>query len=272
MADAMPVASVLTILAAWFAAAALTAATVSALANALKRERRPLSERRRRRLRATASQALLLAAAVTGAALTSVPQDWQPLPLVFLLAALALGCDAMPLTLGRYRFTGGFVAIVLAMALLGPAPAVAIGVLCAGVDAARTRPDLGYLLNNLAAYATFALAGGLTLAAVDGPVLLAVACVGVAVAVNLLNFLVIAAHAAIRDGDPLLRAFRTTWLPVLNWEVATALVAGATVYGYAAIGPVVVAGFAISLAILQIVAARIAAASADPARHILKTP
>ena len=262
---------VLTVLAAWLGAAVITAALISVCARTLSGKRPSLSERARRRRRATRSQAVLLAVAVALAASLSRPEDWQPFSLVLLLGALAVASDAVPLTIGRYRFTGGFVAIVLAMALLGPAPAVAIGVVCAGLDAMLTRPPFAYLLNNLAAYATFPLVGGFVLAQIDGAVALAVGCAAVAVAVNLLNFLIIAGHTAMRDGDSLRRAVREAWLPVLEWEVATGAVAALTVYGYTAIGPVVVAGFAISLAILQMLAARLASA-ADAPPHILKTP
>ena len=253
------------LLAVWCAVALLLAVLWSAVATALKGQR-VLSERARRRRRATWSQAALLAVAVAAAAAQSTPDDWAPLTLVFLLGALALGSDALPLTVGRYRFTGAFVAIVIAMALLGPAPAVAIGVLCAGVDAARTRPPLGYLLNNLAAYAAFPLAGAFALSPFTDPLALALAALAVTVGVNLLNFLVIAGHARMRDGDPLLRAVRQTWLPVLPWEAATAVVAAATIYGYATVGPVAVAAFAISLAILQLVAVRLAAVTPAGAR------
>ena len=56
-------------------------------------------------------------------------------------------------------------AIVLAMALLGPAPAVAIGVLSVLVDQLRARNPLPRLITNLATFATFPLIGGLLIEA-----------------------------------------------------------------------------------------------------------
>ena len=58
-----------------------------------------------------------------------------------MLAVLAWGSDFLTLETKRARISGSFLGLVLAMALLGPAPAVAIGLGCALVDAlhARTR-------------------------------------------------------------------------------------------------------------------------------------
>ena len=49
------------------------------------------------------------------------------------------------------------------MALLGPAPAVAMGLACASVDAVRGRIRGSLLLSNLATYAFFPLLGGVIL-------------------------------------------------------------------------------------------------------------
>ena len=51
--------------------------------------------------------------------------------------------------------------MVLAMALLGPAPAVALAVACALVDARRRAALVDRALVNIATFATFPLVGGL---------------------------------------------------------------------------------------------------------------
>ena len=61
------------------------------------------------------------------------------------------------------RLSGSFLSIVLAMALLGPAPAAALGVGCALVDACVSRRSLDRALVNIATYATFPLVGGLAI-------------------------------------------------------------------------------------------------------------
>src|SRR5215212_9135295 len=109
------------------------------------------------------SQLALLVASCGVAALTSRAADWREIPLVLLLAGLALVSDALAIEARGQRLSGSFIALVLAMAFLGPAPAVAIGLLTILVDVVRTRwrGDWVRLLTNLAAYATFPLVGAL---------------------------------------------------------------------------------------------------------------
>lgn len=247
------------ILAAWFAVSCSVLALWSMLPRAhagARRRRAPVGGRRR----AVATQGLLLAASCIGAIVAHRPADWDPGALVIVLAALALAGDAAPLSVGRYRFSSAFLAIVLAMALLGPAPAVFIGLICAGVDAVRSRTRGSWLLNNLAAYAAFPLIGALALQPLAGasPLALAVATACVAVGANFLNFVVIAEHARTLRGDRVGEAIRAVWLPVLPWEVATAVLTGLTVAGYVLLGPAAVAVFALAVTSLHVVAARIA--------------
>ena len=72
------------------------------------------------------AQAVLLGLAVLAAALFSTSADWEPTDLVALLFVLAVGSDMLTVEVRGLRVSGSFLAIVLAMALLGPAPAVAI--------------------------------------------------------------------------------------------------------------------------------------------------
>ncbi len=104
-------------------------------------------------------QAVLLTLVVASAALLSDASQWEDLALVGLLAVLVLGSDFIVLDAKRFRIGGSFLGIVLAMALLGPAPAVALGIASSAADALRSRPRGTYLLNNLVTYATFPLLG-----------------------------------------------------------------------------------------------------------------
>lgn len=246
-------------LAAWLGVSVLVAGGWVLAAHRL---RSPIDAVARHRRQVMTAQALVLAASVFAAAALSPATDWQPAELVVVLTAFALASDAVPVPVGRFRFSGAFVAIVLAMALLGPGPAVAIGLICALVDALRSRPPLPYLLNNLATYAAFPLLGGLALGALADapPAPFAVAVGVVAVLANLLNFVLVAGHAAALDPtrDTLLPAIRRTWLPLIPWELATAAFVGAAAYGYATAGEIVVAACAVGLVALQVmlVAAR----------------
>src|SRR4051812_33514346 len=121
-----------------------------------------------RRTSTTVVAALLLCAGVIGAVASSRASDWHPLPLVVLLVVLAHGSELMTLDMRGVRMSGSFLAFVLAMALLGPAPAVAISLSCAVVDALLTRRSPDRALLNFAMYATYPLAGGLAIVAVAG--------------------------------------------------------------------------------------------------------
>ena len=81
-----------------------------------------------RRLILSALAAAVLAAAGACAVLTSSADDWRPLSLVGLLFVLAAGSEVMGFETRGLRLSGSFVALVLAMALLGPAPACALAV------------------------------------------------------------------------------------------------------------------------------------------------
>src|SRR3954447_13975446 len=114
------------------------------------------------RLRLTAmGHVVLLIAAGTVALASSTAQDWQPIELVFLLLVLAIGSDALTIDFRGIRISGSFLAIVLAMALLGPAPAAAIGVLATTVDALLTPRPWQRTLSNFAVWASFPVVGGL---------------------------------------------------------------------------------------------------------------
>jgi len=97
-----------------------------------------------------ASQSLILAASVAGAVLTTRSADWQPVGLVILLAILAVTSDALAIDARGQRLSGSFIALVLAMALLGTVPAWAMGLAAILVDAARSRRSTLYVLNHLA--------------------------------------------------------------------------------------------------------------------------
>src|SRR4051794_17803874 len=132
-----------------------------------RRPPRARSLREGRRRATVLAQGALLAAAVVATVLVSEADQWTPLAMVGLLAVLVLGSDFIALDAKRFRIGGSFLGIVLAMATLGPAPAVALGLAATLVDGLRSRPRPRgtYLLNNLATHATFPLLGGLALTA-----------------------------------------------------------------------------------------------------------
>jgi len=214
-----------------------------------------LSESRRQAV--AIAQALLLVAVVAAAALLSTPEQWRPGALVGLLVVLILGSDFIVLDAKRFRIGGSFLGIVLAMAVLGPAPAVAMGIAAAAADAARSRPRGIYLLNNIVTYATFPLLGALALQwlretdAADGGGF-AIAVFVVFIAANLLNFAMIAGHTVLLRGGSLVAMFRSVYLPVLPWELATASLTAMAVYGFELYGPSTIGLFALALGVCQL--------------------
>ena len=170
----------------------------------------------------------LLACAV--AAATSQAADWQPPELFAVLLALALGSDLLAIRHKVQRISGSFLAIVLAMALLGPAPAVAIGLVSVAVDQLRARNPTPRFITNLATYATFPLIGGLLLQGAadalglqEDDIGYAVLILGAFLVSNLLNFLGIAGDYVFHNRGSLAHEFRTIFVPVLPSATVGAL-------------------------------------------------
>src|ERR1700759_3077493 len=93
----------------------------------------------KRRTSLTLVAGALLALSSCAAVASSRAADWRPLPLLVLLFVLAVARDLVIVETRNLRLSGAFLALVLAMALLGPAPAAAIGAASAAIDAVRSR-------------------------------------------------------------------------------------------------------------------------------------
>jgi putative nucleotidyltransferase with HDIG domain len=211
------------------------------------------SEGRRRAI--VVAQAVLLVAVVVTAAAVSTADQWRPLPMVGLLAVLVLGSDFLVLDAKRFRIGGSFLGIVLAAAVLGPTPAVALGIAATAADAVRSRPRGTYLLNNLVTYATFPLVAGLVLTGLHRDVErggFALAVFAVFMLVNVLNFAMIAGHTVLLRGGSLWQMLRTVYWPVLPWELATASITAMAVYGFELYGAGIVGIFALALGVCQL--------------------
>ena len=210
-----------------------------------------------RRRAMVVGQAVLLTLVIVSAVLLSDAGQWDDAALVGLLAVLVLGSDFIVLDAKRFRIGGSFLGIVLAMALLGPAPAVALGIASSAADALRSRPRGTYLLNNFVTYATFPLLGGVALtwlresgtADEEG---FALAVFVVFVAANVLNFAMIAGHTVFLRGGSLLNLFKTVYRPVLPWELATASLTAMAVYGFELYGVRMIGLFALALGVCQL--------------------
>ena len=201
-----------------------------------------------------AGQAALTAGSAVGAVVLSDAGDWRPLALFFLLLVLAVVSEGFRLETKTFHISAAFLSLVLAMTLLGPAPAAVLGVTVMGVNALRRRAKWRHTLANVSTYAFFPLLGGAIFEAINGPALLnsnaalyILAVFALFMAMNILNFLLIAADIAVVDGQPIPSSLRNIYLPVVPVEFATGLLTAGVAFGYqnrnlAAIGLLAVVG------------------------------
>ena len=186
--------------------------------------------------------AVILAAAMAAAVATSRAEDWAPLSLLGLLFVLAASSELLGFRVRGLELSGAFLSIVLAMALLGPAPAVALAVGCALVDTAVARRSLDSSIINIATYATFALVGGLAIHWLAGdfnpdsgdPLWFAAVVLFTFLAANTLNFLMVAA-AVCFYGTPA-RDLGRSFVTALPSEFATGLLTASVAFTYGHLG------------------------------------
>jgi putative nucleotidyltransferase with HDIG domain len=184
-------------------------------------------------------QSLLLAGSLIAAILLSKAEDWQPLSLFGLLLVLAVTSAAFRLETARFTVSAAFLSLVLAMTLLGPAPAAFLGVLSMGIDDLRRRKSWRHALVNSSTYACFPLLGGWAFAVIGGPgfldsdpALYILAVFALFLLTNVLNFLMVAVDIAIVDGKRIVDGLRYVYLPVLPVEFATGLLTAGVAFTY----------------------------------------
>ncbi|HYM59190.1 MAG TPA: hypothetical protein VES79_14610, partial [Solirubrobacteraceae bacterium] len=204
------------------------------------------------------AEAMLFVVAVGASAATSQAEDWSPPGLVLILLGLTLVSDALAVRHRSQRISGSFLGLVLAMALLGPAPAVAIGVVSTLVDHVRARLPLPKLITNLATYATFPLVGALLIERLTAirdlesdDVSFALVVFGAFMVANFLNFAMIAGDYVFHQGDSFARQFRTIFVPVLPSGVVSALLTVSVAVLYREVGLAALALFALVLVVFQ---------------------
>ena len=190
----------------------------------------------------------LLSVTVAGAALSSRAADWRPLWLFVTLAILGVIGDRVHAYTGRMRLSAGLTIVALAMALLGPAPAVLICFIsrisqAIQTDGLRLRGRRLALVWNLGMYIDVLLGSLAIRAAVDAGVARGSAAFALVVAVvvsaaNVLNFLLAAIWIRVHIGTPMRVQFRQSFVPALPWITAPNLLAGALATFYVRAGGV----------------------------------
>lgn len=189
----------------------------------------------------------ILTASLAAAVAARDVGHWDPVMWAILLA-IVLGADFLPAReTERMQVSGNFLGLLLAMSLLGPTAAAAIGLISSVVDTLRLSSSerrAASVLNNLATFTAFPVAGGLTIAAVahefqvtiQDPEFLVAMTAGFIVASGI-NFATFAITNRVLNGEPIGEQFRAIIVPLLPSDATMLLLAGIIVYAEAHIGP-----------------------------------
>jgi putative nucleotidyltransferase with HDIG domain len=211
-----------------------------------------------------AFEVALLGAVLAVTARTARLDDWQPSYLVVFLFGLTAIGQRLIVQVGKGQLTGAFIALVLAMSLLGPAPAMSFGVAVIVVSSVRRRLPWELALNNVLTLATYPFVGAMTMRLAFGDVhdphnvattrgvtfaLLVFAVFMVALVVN---FGLIALHYKLTEGRSLIRQTRELFIPFLPGETAAAALAATLAVAYTNLGFPVLLGAVLVLVIFQV--------------------
>ena len=204
-----------------------------------------------------AGSLVLFAAAVATTLVVSRTADWRPFEVFVILLAIAVVSEAFPLEFRGLRISGSFLAVVLAIVLLGPAPAVVIGLATVLADEVRSRAPSYSAAINLATYSVFPLVGGLIMRGIYAGadprgVYLALVVLVLFLVLNLFNFAMVAVAVNASFGAAGKRTFRSAFLPVLPAEFATGLLTAAIAVSYEEIGVAVLGLLAVVGLVFQI--------------------
>jgi putative nucleotidyltransferase with HDIG domain len=182
---------------------------------------------------------------------------WDP-ALLLILAPLVVLADLLEVRLASMRVSGGFLGLILAAAILGPAQASLLAILSTLIDTVHRRPMKVWVAVNFAAFAVFPLVGGLVMQALAGAMSVTIAdpefgipIVAGATVATVSNFFISATAGKIVDGDHIVDEFRKIFIPLLPSEGAMVLLTSLIVFAYAHTG-VVMLGMLVALFFLYI--------------------
>jgi putative nucleotidyltransferase with HDIG domain len=206
--------------------------------------------------------AINLVALGVGAYFVFADLNWHTLdlPLLVALAACAIASDLQAMRTGavKVRVSGSFLALIMAMVFLGPAPAAVLGVITVAVGWFASREEPHYLLSNLAIYCCVPLVGASVFAHASANLGLAPEDAGYYLLVFglfffalTLNFTWVAAYISRSTGEPFLQLARRALPPVLPSELVSAVFAVGLVKFYESLGIVALVFFALLLGTFQ---------------------
>jgi putative nucleotidyltransferase with HDIG domain len=201
-------------------------------------------------------QFALLGAGLLTAVLTSRDSDWHPIGLLVGLGLLMVVSEALAIEARSLRLSGGFMAIVLAMALLGPAPALMLTMLSQLFDALRRRLPWELRLANVSCMAVYPVVGGLLVRAFDLPDLkdldFGLGVFLVFFIANTINFLLIAVPYRLTHGASLRHQILKMFVPMLPAEATAGALTVAVAVTYREVGAAALATLAIVLFLFQV--------------------
>jgi putative nucleotidyltransferase with HDIG domain len=210
-----------------------------------------------------AAQGLVLAGVVAAVPLLSRSHEWRPVGLVALFFALALVAERLEFEIRGQYLSASLVVLVLAMCLLGPAPAVVFGLVVTLPNSIGRRLPLTDMLTNLSAFALFPLVGGLTVRALAGDVhdpanaqltrsvTFAILVFGVFMVCNGLNFAAVSAALRVTRGISIVRQTRELFVPMQPGQLALGALTALLVIAYTNLGLPALLGLILVLVLFQ---------------------
>jgi len=185
-------------------------------------------------------QGLALLGGLCAGVLLNRSGDWQPFQLFLVLLFSAALSECFRFETKGFHVSTSFLAMVLAMVLLGPTPAMVVALTAILVNAISRRPQPRYIFTNVATFVSFPVIGGLFFELMGGRqhigseggadyVLLVLATF---MLTNVLNFLMVAIDIAVMDRQPILRSLKTVYLPTVPTELAVGLLTAGVAFLY----------------------------------------
>jgi putative nucleotidyltransferase with HDIG domain len=192
-------------------------------------------------LRARVVSLCEVAVACALAGLLADQSDWN-LGILILLTAFAVAGDRLEVEAKRLRISGAFLAIGLAMVLLGPVPAAAVGLITTLSDTIQRRRSIRphYALSNLATFVAFPLIGGAlvhygaeqwNLSSED--INFAGVVIAAFVIANAVNFVQVAVTEKLVNGMSILKATRELYIPLFPSQAVVGIMLAFIVYAHA---------------------------------------
>ena len=210
-----------------------------------------------------AAQVVLLAGTIAAAAWLGRAEEWQPLGLVALLLVLTLVGEWLTIETHSGVLNPSFVALLLAMCLLGPAPAVAFGIAVEALASFRRHLRPAFWLGNLTTYATVLFTGAMMVRALAGNVhdphdlhmtqgvAFGLIVFGAFLVTTALNAVMVALDVRFAEGRSFRAEISELFLPVLPGQLAIGALATILAVAYTNLGLQILLGAVVILVIFR---------------------